>query len=84
LEEIDLNANTLKIDGADVPAHKIDKIDKIAGYRTYCIRCSRTESLVWNNQALHDINMKIRKNEITAIIGPSGCGNQLSSRRLTG
>lgn len=31
---------------------------------------------VWygNNQALHDININIYKNKITALIGPSGCG----------
>jgi len=27
-----------------------------------------------NNHALHDINMEIHKNKITALIGPSGCG----------
>lgn len=33
-------------------------------------------------QALKDINMKIRKNEITALIGPSGCGKSTFLKTL--
>lgn len=33
-------------------------------------------------QALKDINMKIRKNEITALIGPSGCGKSTFLKSL--
>ena len=35
------------------------------------------------NQALKDISMQVRKNEITALIGPSGCGNPRFLRHLT-
>lgn len=27
-----------------------------------------------SSQAVYDVDMKIRKNRVTAIIGPSGCG----------
>lgn len=33
-------------------------------------------------QALKDINMKIKKNEITALIGPSGCGKSTFLKTL--
>lgn len=35
-----------------------------------------------DNQALKDINMKIEKNKITAIIGPSGCGKSTFIKTL--
>ena len=35
-----------------------------------------------DNQALHDINMGLRKNKITALIGPSGCGKSTFLRCL--
>ena len=39
---------------------------------------------VWygNTQALHDVNLKIRKNAVTALIGPSGCGKSTLLRSL--
>ena len=39
---------------------------------------------VWygNTQALHDVNIKIRKNAVTALIGPSGCGKSTLLRSL--
>ena len=35
-----------------------------------------------NFHALKDVNMKIRKNEITAFIGPSGCGKSTFLKTL--
>ena len=35
-------------------------------------------------QSLKDINMKIKKNEITALIGPSGCGKSTLARLALG
>lgn len=34
------------------------------------------------NQALYDINMKIRRHQITALIGPSGCGKSTFIKTL--
>ena len=40
-------------------------------------------NLFYNDfQALKDINMKIKKNEITALIGPSGCGKSTFLKTL--
>ncbi len=35
-----------------------------------------------NDQAIHQINMKIPRNEITAVIGPSGCGKSTLLKTL--
>lgn len=34
------------------------------------------------HQALKDINMKVKRNEITALIGPSGCGKSTLLKTL--
>lgn len=36
-----------------------------------------------SHQALKDINIEIPEKSITALIGPSGCGNRRFSKRLT-
>ncbi len=38
------------------------------------IRVENADAWYGNTQALHQINMSIKKNSITAFIGPSGCG----------
>lgn len=40
----------------------------------YVIECRRLNLWYDDFQALNNINMKYRKNKVTAIIGPSGCG----------
>ncbi len=40
----------------------------------YVIECRKLNLWYDDVQALKDINMKYRKNKVTAIIGPSGCG----------
>jgi len=35
-----------------------------------------------SNQALYNINIKIEKNKVTALIGPSGCGKSTFLRTL--
>ena len=35
-----------------------------------------------NNQALHDVNLEIQTNKVTALIGPSGCGKSTFMRCL--
>ena len=64
-----MNANTSKIDRAD---NLTDIIYDIQGLNLW----------YGENQALHDINMKISNNEITAIIGPSGCGKSTFIKTL--
>ena len=44
------------------------------GTAEYTFDVSNMDLFYDEYQALKDINMKIRKNEITALIGPSGCG----------
>lgn len=42
--------------------------------KEYVIECENFSFWYGNIQALKDINLKIVKNKVTAIIGPSGCG----------
>ena len=38
--------------------------------------------MVWETQALKNINLEIHENEVTAIIGPSGCGKSTYIKTL--
>lgn len=64
-----MNANTLQINNTDNPEGIVYDVQGLN---------------LWygENQALRDINMKIKKNEITAIIGPSGCGKSTFIKTL--
>ena len=53
-----------------------------AGTAEYTFDVSHMDLFYNEFQALKDINMKIRKNEITALIGPSGCGKSTFLKTL--
>jgi phosphate transport system ATP-binding protein len=46
------------------------------------IKVDKLNLFYGDNQALHDINMTIESNTITALIGPSGCGKSTFLRTL--
>ena len=52
------------------------------GTAEYTFDVSNMDLFYDEYQALKDINMKIRKNEITALIGPSGCGKSTFLKTL--
>lgn len=52
------------------------------GAAEYTFDVSNMDLFYDEYQALKDINMKIRKNEITALIGPSGCGKSTFLKTL--
>ena len=49
---------------------------------SYVIECRNLNLWYDDTQALKDINIKYRKNKVTAIIGPSGCGKSTLLRCL--
>ncbi|TFG07209.1 MAG: phosphate ABC transporter ATP-binding protein [Promethearchaeota archaeon] len=53
-----------------------DNMDKIndAKNNNILIECKNLNLWYEDNHALQDINLVVKKNEVTAIIGPSGCG----------
>ena len=53
-----------------------------AGTAEYTFDVSHMDLFYNEFQALKDINMKIKKNEITALIGPSGCGKSTFLKTL--
>lgn len=53
---------------------KLDEINKI--------ECEGLNVFYGENQALHDINLGVRKNSVTALIGPSGCGKSTFLRSI--
>jgi len=46
------------------------------------INVEKLNAFFGTNQALHDVNMKVPPNHVTAIIGPSGCGKSTYVRCL--
>ena len=46
------------------------------------IRSKEFKFILWEKQALKNINMNIEKNEVTALIGPSGCGKSTFLRTI--
>ncbi|WP_296826106.1 phosphate ABC transporter ATP-binding protein PstB [uncultured Megasphaera sp.] len=59
-----------------------DGAHSAAGAAEYTFDVSNMDLFYDEYQALKDINMKIRKNEITALIGPSGCGKSTFLKTL--
>jgi phosphate transport system ATP-binding protein len=49
---------------------------------TIKVKTSNVQVFYQKYQALHDINMDIRKNRVTALIGPSGCGKSTFLRTI--
>ena len=46
------------------------------GHQSYPVISTKNLELYYgNNKALKGINLEIDKNSVTALIGPSGCGN---------
>lgn len=59
-----------------------DGAQSATGTAEYTFDVSNMDLFYDEYQALKDINMKIRKNEITALIGPSGCGKSTFLKTL--
>jgi 3a0107s01c2: phosphate ABC transporter, ATP-binding protein len=59
-----------------------DGAQSTTGAAEYTFDVSNMDLFYDEYQALKDINMKIRKNEITALIGPSGCGKSTFLKTL--
>lgn len=59
-----------------------DGAHSATGAAEYTFDVSNMDLFYDEYQALKDINMKIRKNEITALIGPSGCGKSTFLKTL--
>ncbi|WP_370850849.1 phosphate ABC transporter ATP-binding protein PstB [Megasphaera sp.] len=59
-----------------------EKAQEAAGSAEYTFDVAHMDLFYNDFQALKDINMKIKKNEITALIGPSGCGKSTFLKTL--
>ena len=63
-------------------AEAVQEGAQAAGTAEYTFDVSHMDLFYNEFQALKDINMKIKKNEITALIGPSGCGKSTFHKTL--
>lgn len=63
-------------------AEAVQEGAQAAGTAEYTFDVSHMDLFYNEFQALKDINMKIKKNEITALIGPSGCGKSTFLKTL--
>ncbi|MEO9363776.1 MAG: phosphate ABC transporter ATP-binding protein, partial [Nitrososphaera sp.] len=56
---------------SDYPAQQQQKTSPKPGYK---VSVQRLNSWFFNKQALKSINLDVKENTATALIGPSGCG----------
>ena len=75
--------NFLMIISKNKNKFEIKSDDKYKSYENeYIIECINLNLWYEKIQALKDINIKFKKNKVTAIIGPSGCGKSTLLRCL--
>ncbi|PHS70002.1 MAG: phosphate ABC transporter ATP-binding protein [Methylophaga sp.] len=60
--------------GIDIQAMERGEAKRNMADETTCLEVKDFNLFYGDKQALHNINMKIAKNRVTAFIGPSGCG----------